>query len=514
MRHIADMEKTLPDYIREVTGLRQTLLEQEGGIMKYLAGHLDADGLEALYKGYRDQCVELFREANKWHMGEDSMKREALADDHIKKELVYQEALMAVFSKHEEMAEQAHRFIKDYMDYAFKESHRKLYSDETPAHVFYGDVIAEFGDKLFGRPHICLWRVLEKHRGTAKAEKDADDLWTEFELQKYAVAYSIGWRKLRQGIREELDERTHNKNEEERRQICRQMAKEDMKRLWQFAHLANGDYDLIELFYSKTKEGIPLTQIWSAKDLERQGVDVGEVLKKGKIYISKEEMAWLREGMLYSDSPHDTTVSEGMTPLQKCFHTYYHLMQEIGSIWTVLLQKYGIDISELEEETGYVLNKAGFFFDMSMDGRRGKICILKHKNNDDIETRRKAILEFVNRVIDLVDEGFVPVYKEMWETILNKESVKSIVYEKGKQQNTTFNRNLVANILHFMLEKGVFKAGSKPAAMSRSLDPDRGVNSPVKAQLGLPPNDKDIKKDVENVITEYSKSSNVNDERQ
>ena len=505
MKFLAKMEKALPDYIRENKDLRNVLLEQEGGIIKYLAGHLDADGIEALYKGYREQCVENFRAGNKWRMGEDNMKREALADDHIKKELVYQEALKPVLSEHEELAEQVRCFIKDYMDYAFKESHQRLYSNDTPAYELYGDVIVEFRDKLFGKAHICLWRVLEeyRHRDKAKAEKDADDLWMEFELQKYADAYSIGLMKLRQGVREELDERTHNKNEEERRQICRQMAKDDMKRFWQFAHLVNSDYDLIEFCYAKTEEGIPLTQIWSARDLERLGYDVSKVLKKAKIYISKEEMMWLREGMLYVDSSPDTDKCEEMSPLQKCFQSYYHLLQEIGSIWAVLLREHGIDISELEEETGCVLNKNGFYNDMSMDGRRGKIFVIKHKD-DEVKNKRKAIMEYVGMLKDVVDERFLPVYDEMWHTILKLESVKSIIYKYRKnQKGHIFSLRLVGNIINLMKENGVFIINIA-AKLAEILEPEKGKDSSVAGYMRFPLEDKGIKKDIEEVIIKFS----------
>ena len=69
------MKQNLPDIIRDNENLRLAMLEQAGGIVSYLAGHLDADGLEALYEGYRVQCMEVFRDEHKWSMGEEMMKR-------------------------------------------------------------------------------------------------------------------------------------------------------------------------------------------------------------------------------------------------------------------------------------------------------------------------------------------------------------------------------------------------------------------------------------------------------
>ena len=110
------MNQFLPDIIRENEDLRQALLEQEGGIVSYLAGHLDADGVEALYKGYRTQCLEAYRDQNKWRMREEMMERGALGDDHIKKELAYQVALRPVISGFPDVSELALSFIADYMD--------------------------------------------------------------------------------------------------------------------------------------------------------------------------------------------------------------------------------------------------------------------------------------------------------------------------------------------------------------------------------------------------------------
>ena len=92
------MKQTLPEYIKQNEKLRQILLSQEGGIMKYLAEHLDADGTAELFHGYQDLCVEKFHESNKWVYNKvwegDDMRRAALGmDEHLWKELHYVEAL-------------------------------------------------------------------------------------------------------------------------------------------------------------------------------------------------------------------------------------------------------------------------------------------------------------------------------------------------------------------------------------------------------------------------------------
>ena len=56
------MKQILPDFIAQNENLRQLLLSQEGGIMKYLAEHLDAKGTAALFCEYQNQCVDEFFE--------------------------------------------------------------------------------------------------------------------------------------------------------------------------------------------------------------------------------------------------------------------------------------------------------------------------------------------------------------------------------------------------------------------------------------------------------------------
>ena len=63
---------------------------------------------------------------------------------------------------------------------------------------------------------------------------------------------------------------------------------------------------------------------------------------------------------------------------------------------------------------------------------------------------RQEILNYVGKTLHLVEEKWKPVYLDLWEEILNIKEVAAEVYDRGRQQGTTFNRNLVANIIHFL----------------------------------------------------------------
>ena len=80
----------------------------------------------------------------------------------------------------------------------------------------------------------------------------------------------------------------------------------------------------------------------------------------------------------------------------------------------------------------------------------------------DKETIRPQIIEYVGKTLLLVSDEWRNRYMNLWNDILNIPEVDAEVYEKGKQVGTTFNRALVANIIHFLgnykgKKKGMFK---------------------------------------------------------
>ena len=93
-------------------------------------------------------------------------------------------------------------------------------------------------------------------------------------------------------------------------------------------------------------------------------------------------------------------------------------------------------------------------------------------------------------------------YRPLWEELLRLPEVASLVHHKGKQQGTTFNRSLVANILHLMAERKVlFTANATKLAELLEGDKD----SSVRGRLGeMPP--RAVKEAVENFLSENAAS--------
>lgn len=383
------MERTIADYIREDEAFRQILLKQDGGIMKYWAEHPDADGIEALYNDYREQCIHDFREANKWSMSENEIKGAALAEDHIRKELACQAALKPELAKFQEIAEQANQIVDGYTDHAFRELYQRRNSGGVQPKALYNEVIGAYNSP-FGVAFQCLLLVLDEHRGVRRKDDSGERLWAEFKARKYATIYMARFKKLRQAVDEMIEKSTQNRSEEESRQICRQLAEETMKRLKRFTRMVNGDCDLVKI---PDESGGFVT--WSTKDFEQLGYDVSRGFKKEYIVVSKEEMSWLRGGMMYR-TPED---SEPWTHLQECFQRYYHVLERIGSIWAAQLLVRGIDMRELERETGCVMSLLPdelYYVDRDYDDHRGDCCVydmrearallenLKHSSQDNV----------------------------------------------------------------------------------------------------------------------------------
>jgi len=108
---------------------------------------------------------------------------------------------------------------------------------------------------------------------------------------------------------------------------------------------------------------------------------------------------------------------------------------------------------------------------------------------------KDAIMEYVKKLTPIVREEYQGVYSEMWLGILELKEVKSRVYNKGKQQGTTFNRDFVAQIIH-QLGNRIYLPDANPVVMAEHLEPEKGKDHPVRQKLGESP-DKSIKKAIE-----------------
>ncbi len=118
------------------------------------------------------------------------------------------------------------------------------------------------------------------------------------------------------------------------------------------------------------------------------------------------------------------------------------------------------------------------------------------------QQKNEAIMDYVNRLKPIVNNQFLNNYNAIWTDILEERDVKQLIYNKGKQQDTTFNRNLVAQIIH-QIAPLVYVPTANTVVMAELLEPGKGVSHPVRQKLGEAP-EKHIKKLIDNTLKQYT----------
>lgn len=109
------------------------------------------------------------------------------------------------------------------------------------------------------------------------------------------------------------------------------------------------------------------------------------------------------------------------------------------------------------------------------------------------EQRKAEIMEYVLRLKEYVANDWKIRYESIWQKILAIPEVDELVYAPGKQQGTTFNRNLVAHIIYIMCNAEVFTT-KNATHLAIALEGDK--EHPVRNQLGTYPNNRDITEKV------------------
>ena len=117
-----------------------------------------------------------------------------------------------------------------------------------------------------------------------------------------------------------------------------------------------------------------------------------------------------------------------------------------------------------------------------------------------VEDSTECIIRYVGRLHPFyVSPSWQAGYEQLWRQILQLPSVLCIVNKPGKQKATTFNRNLVANIIHLLSLRGVLNTDNA-TRIATALEGDSRHS--VRAQLGNRPSDKTIEKDVQKLIND------------
>ena len=121
--------------------------------------------------------------------------------------------------------------------------------------------------------------------------------------------------------------------------------------------------------------------------------------------------------------------------------------------------------------------------------KKGPDSIHHMLEQDKISTEpiRKEILNYVSCLRPHVAKDKRDRFMQLWDRILSLPVVEKDLYDPGKQQNTNFNRNLVANIIHYLDRFGFYDSLYNAAALTYALEADK--EHPIRRALGQYPSD-------------------------
>lgn len=113
------------------------------------------------------------------------------------------------------------------------------------------------------------------------------------------------------------------------------------------------------------------------------------------------------------------------------------------------------------------------------------------------EKRKADILQYVAKLSQYVSKDWKNRYETLWKNILALPEVEAEVYEPGKQKGTTFNRNLIANIICMMVRTEVFTTNNA-THLTIALEGDKEHS--VRNQLREYPQNDDIKEKINDLL--------------
>ena len=100
---------------------------------------------------------------------------------------------------------------------------------------------------------------------------------------------------------------------------------------------------------------------------------------------------------------------------------------------------------------------------------------------------QKEIMNYVSCIRPKVKDELDRLYMQLWARILEHDVFKIDLYDSGKM-DSKFNRNLVANIMHYLDSKQFYKEPYNQSAMARAVEGD--ADNPIRKAFRFEPDEK------------------------
>lgn len=118
----------------------------------------------------------------------------------------------------------------------------------------------------------------------------------------------------------------------------------------------------------------------------------------------------------------------------------------------------------------------------------------------DKAAKREIILDYVYRTRGFARHPWKERYRELWSDILDLPEVDALIYDKGRQKGTDFNRKELMHLIHYVGHDdglGLFKTYN---ATHIALSFNDGAEKSTRPELGYDPDDKAIRAGIDNLF--------------
>lgn len=123
-------------------------------------------------------------------------------------------------------------------------------------------------------------------------------------------------------------------------------------------------------------------------------------------------------------------------------------------------------------------------------------------DDNDKKIRKSALLEYVAKLKPYAKAEWEKRYEQLWLKILDLPEVDKQIYNVGRQKGTTFNRQLVGRIIHFLKSKVL--AEQNNTKLTLALEGKEGAS--VRLVLG-----KDPSEEIQNAIKKLMEEEYADD---
>ena len=109
----------------------------------------------------------------------------------------------------------------------------------------------------------------------------------------------------------------------------------------------------------------------------------------------------------------------------------------------------------------------------------------------DTDNLQRDVLNYASRIRgDYFNPDYDKLYEKLWARIIEHEPFDVDLYDPGKQ-HCAYNRNLIANVIHYLNGKGFYKKPYNKSELARLLEDDE--ESSIRKALRFDPEPKYIR---------------------